>query len=353
MKTYDQIMNAMKAYIVAHQTIITDLNEGSVIASILEAVAREISAEYIAIVSNIDTYQKKIAFAQFDFRKKAGVAATGSIVFSRDSAHRNDLYIPVRTEVATSDGIKFTTVEDVLITAGTTESSSAEVVCETLGTAGNVAAGAISIINSTITGLSSVTNAVACSGGVDEETDDEYDSRFREFIQGLGQSSVPGIKAAVLAINGVKSCSIVEHFPPVSGINITVYAEDGSGTLPDDLLTEVDNVVNGGGDKTGIRAAGIRAQISAPVMDKITVTVEAAIDWSVPRQYIEDEMNTKIAGYIASLGIGAEPDLKVLENFVKGQYGISSVSNVTISGLPEVFDDSMIVRLDSVVAEFS
>jgi uncharacterized phage protein gp47/JayE len=72
MKTYDQIMSAMKAYVVANQTTITDLNEGSVIASILEAVAREMASEYIAIITNIDTYQKKIAFAQFDFRKKTG-----------------------------------------------------------------------------------------------------------------------------------------------------------------------------------------------------------------------------------------------------------------------------------------
>lgn len=353
MKTYDQIMSAMKAYVVANQTTITDLNEGSVIASILEAVAREMASEYIAIITNIDTYQKKIAFAQFDFRKKTGVAATGSVVFSRDSTYRNDLHIPAGTEVTTPDGITFVTVEDAIIIGGTTESAPVEIKCKTLGASGNVGVGTISIINSTIPGLSTVTNAVACSGGVDEETDDEYDSRFREFILGLAQSSVPGIKASVLAINGVKSCSIVEHFPPESGYHFTVYAEDGSGTLPDDLLTTVENVVNGGGDEGGIVAAGIRARILAPALQKITITVTATIDWSIPRQYIEDEMTAKISGYINGLGIGERPDQGILKDLASRQYGIEAVSSVAISGLPEVFDDSMVVRISSVVAEFS
>lgn len=352
-KTYKQIIDAMKAYIAATQNKVTDLNEGSVIASILEAVAREISAEYISIVSNIDTYQKKIAFQQFDFSKKEGLAATGYVVFVRDTAYRSNIDIPTGTEIATTDGVTFATVENVILESGSSESPSVEVQCATIGTTGNVAANSIAVLNSTVPGLASVTNPIDFSGGVNEETDDEYESRFREFILGLGRSSVHGVRAAVLGINGIKSCSIVEHFPADSGYNFTVYAENGTGALPSDLSVEVQDVVIGGGDtETGCRAAGVRARVLAPTMEKLTITVRAAIDWSIPKMYVEEEMNAKIAAYINGLGIGEAPNLKTLEDIAKGQYGILTVSSIIISGLPDPFTDSMIARLASVVAEF-
>jgi len=351
-KTYKQIIDAMKAYIVANQDKVTDLNEGSVIASILEAVAREISAEYISIVTNVDAYQKKIAFSQFDFSKKEGLAAAGYVVFVRDTAYRNNIDIPTGTEIATTDGVIFATVENVILESGSNESPSVGVQCETIGTTGNVAANSITVINSTVPGLASVTNPVDFSGGVNEETDDEYESRFREFILGLGRSSVHGIRAAVLGINGIKSCSIVEHFPADSGYNFTIYAENGTGALPSDLLEEVQDVVIGGDNETGCRAAGVRARVLAPTMEKLTITVSATIDWSIPRMYVEEEMSAKIAAYITGLGIGEAPALKTLEDIAKGQYGILTVSSVIISGLPDPFTDSMIARLASVVAEF-
>ncbi|GAB6276234.1 MAG: hypothetical protein SAMD01599839_07740 [Rectinema sp.] len=352
-KTYKQIIDAMKAYIVANQTTLTDLNEGSVIASMLEAAAREMAAEYIAIITNVDAYQKKIAFAQFDFQRKEGLAASGSVVFGRDIAYRNDISIPAGTKVTTADGVSFLTTAGLVLAAGSSNSAAVGVLCETVGILGNVAAATITVIESTIPGLATVSNSAACAGGVNQETEDEYDSRFREFILGLGKSSVHGIRAAVLAVNGIKSCSVVEHFPAESGYNFTVYAENGAGALPVALLTKIENVVIGGGEEDGCKAAGVRARVLAPTVQMLTITITATIDWSIPRMYVEQEMSSKISSYISGLGIGEAPEIKTLEDIAKGQYGILSVASVVIDGLPAPFLSSMIARLASVVAEFA
>lgn len=351
-KTYDEIFDTMKNYFVTNQNKVTDLNEGSVIASIFEAVAREISAEYVAILANVDTYQKKIAFAQFDFQKKAGLAATGSVVFTRNPAFGNNIDIPAGTEIATTDGVGFVTMNDVVLSAGELTSEPVIIQCKSIGTIGNVAANTVSVMTSIIPGITAVTNESACAGGVDEETDDEYSNRFRQFILGLGQSSVRGIKAAVLGINGIKSCSVVEHFPPVSGYNFTVYAEDGTGTLPQELLNSIQTLLDGDATHTGIRAAGLRSRILAPTIVMLTVTVFAHIDWSIPQQYIEDEIKNKITGYVLSLGIGEAPSQNIFENLVKGQYGIVSMDGVEVAGMPDVFDATMIARISSIDVEF-
>lgn len=352
MKSYNEIYDAMKNYIVANQSKVTDLNEGSVMASLLEAVAREIAAEYISIVANIDTYQKKIAFAQFDFQKKTGLAATGSVVFTRNPAIHNNIDIPSGTELATSDGIAFVTVGDNILPAGSLVSGTVLVECKSIGKAGNVDAGEINVISSVIPGLASVTNDVACSGGVDEETDLEYSNRFRTFILGLGQASVPGIRAAVLGINGLKSCSVVEHFPPQDGCNFSVYAEDGSGTLPQGYVSQIQTVLDGDDTHSGIRAAGLRSRILSPALVMLTVTVSAHINWSVPPHYIDNDIRSKITSYVATLGIGECPSNQVIESLVRAQYGIISVDEIIISGLPGVFDATMIARVRAVTTEF-
>ena len=351
-KTYEEIFNAMKQYFVAHQDKVTDLNEGSVIASIFEAVAREIEAEYISIVSNIDTYQKRIAFAQFDFQKKAGLSATGSVVFTRNPAFGNAIDIPAGTEVATFDGTTFVTVEDTILDAAVLTSDPVIIQCKSIGTVGNVAADTITVIMSVIPGLTAVTNEAACAGGVNEETDDEYNNRFKEFILGLGQSSVSGIRAAVLGINGIKSCSVVEYFPPVEGYNFTVYAEDGTGSLPANLMSTIQTLLDGDAAHSGLRAAGLRSRILAPTIMRLNVTVSAHINWSIPRQYIEDGIRGKIVDYLASLGIGDAPSQNTIEGIVKGQYGIRSMDSVVINGMPDVLDSTMIVRANSVAMEF-
>ncbi len=353
MKTYQEIYDDMKNYFVANQNIVTDLNQGSVIASIFEALARVIASEYIAIMTNVDTYQKNIAYAQFEFQRKSGQAASGFVTFTRNPAFSNDIYIPKGTLLETDDGTQFNTVADYIFVAGSSLTSDpVPVQCSTIGLIGNVAANMITTLKSVIVGIASVTNTGACAGGTDAETDAEFAARFREYILGLGRSTVPGIKAAVLGVDGIKSCSVVEHFPPVDDYNFTIYAENGAGVLPNDLKSEVETLILGDDDNPGYKAAGVRARVLAPDLYPITITISASIDWSIPRAYIDEEIEAKLQNYFNVLGIGDSPDTAILYDIVRGQYGILQLSNLNISGLPETMDGSKIVRLANVITEY-
>jgi hypothetical protein len=64
--------------------------------------------------------------------------------------------------------------------------------------------------------------------------------RFKYYINGLQGSNRYGIMAGVLGVEGVRSVSIDEHFPPKSNIyNFTVYVDDGTGSLTENLKNTV------------------------------------------------------------------------------------------------------------------
>jgi hypothetical protein len=66
LKSYREIFEDMRDYVVAHQNKITDFNEGSVAASMPEAVAREVATLYHKTVANIELYGRGMVYAQLE-----------------------------------------------------------------------------------------------------------------------------------------------------------------------------------------------------------------------------------------------------------------------------------------------
>jgi len=119
----------------------------------------------------------------FNFGRKSAVAATGFVTFSRSQPALTDIRIPAGQQVvaptSTAD-IWFRTTFDVTIRAG--ESSvTAPIQAVVPGVAGNVAAQAITEYIGGV-GFDSVTNDAPTSGGVDQETDDQYKVRFKNTV---------------------------------------------------------------------------------------------------------------------------------------------------------------------------
>jgi uncharacterized phage protein gp47/JayE len=347
LKSYREIFEDMRDYVIARQNKITDFNEGSVAASMLEAVAREMAALYNKTVANIELYGQGMAYAQFDFERKAGLPATGSLVFSR-YAPGVEREIPEGVKVS-GGGLAFVTTKRGSIGAGALASSPIPASCTLAGSGGNVAANSVRTIDNPMYGVDSVDNPVAFSGGVSRETEEEYHNRFTEFIIGLGQSSVSGVRATALSVNGVRSVSVVEHYPAESGYHFTLYAENGSGALPAATKAALETVIIGNDTVDGVRACGVNARILAPSIAYINIAVVFRVDGAIPPSLIEEAIAKNITNYVNSRKIGEPYEKKMVYNMAVRQAGVSDI--ITISPANTLITKRQIIRLGALTVE--
>jgi uncharacterized phage protein gp47/JayE len=328
-KSYKEIFESMRNYMVTSQKKITDFNEGSIAASMLEAIGRELAALYSKTVSNVELYSKNLSFVQFDFERKKGIPASGLVQFSRKIAGASEARIPGGTEISTSDGIIFETASEGIIGPGENNSEPIPAFCKLNGDIGNVLPYKINTIVYSVYGVDSVVNNMEFSGGVNEESENEYSERFSEFIIGLGKSSVSGVRSTALSINGVRSVSVVEHFPAEEGYHFTLFAENGSGGLPNETKKIIEEVICGTGDAEGVRACGINARILPPEIIYINIVAQFQIDGSTPVWIPEEAIRKNIVQYVNTKKIGESYDKKWIYNMMFKQEGVRDIVEIT------------------------
>ena len=113
--------------------------------------------------------------AEQGITRKSGVASQVKVTITGTPGS----VISVGDKVA-SDNLIFSAIENKEIN----ESGTADVtvICDTVGTVGNIPAGSINHFPVTLSGIVSVTNNEPATGGFDEETDDELRDRYFEKV---------------------------------------------------------------------------------------------------------------------------------------------------------------------------
>lgn len=338
-KSFDEILADMITWIVANSSKITDITPGSVIRSFCEGAALSIEELYVAVYLGYRRHLDNVQDTVFDFERKDGTKATASVVFSRTVAN-GEVTIPIGTRVTTGTGLRFFTLQVATIAAGTTDSNAVEVEAERIGTSYNVSSGSITVLEDTISGVDSVTNATAATGGVDQESDISYKKRFQDYIEGLARSNVAGLSAGALGVEGITSVSVVELFPPVGNVNVDLYIDDGSPTgVATEKVTEVQSVIDGDGteENPGYRSAGVNVQVKKPGITTQNVTVSVETIPGVDTEQLETDIIDNLTEYINTLGVGNdivynELVAAVMEAFGVGDCSITvPASNVTIA----------------------
>jgi len=280
-------------------------------------------------------------------------ASLGAVVFSIPTSATVNIIIPVNTIVGTvlslsAEEILYKTVVDATINIGQTTTANIPVQCTVSGIIGNVAAGAITAVKSTITDASALTvnNASAITGGSERETEDERRQRFVEYVKtlskGTAEAVVYGAKTAYLASsNGVitervQTALIYEPFlysliEPVGKFECYIY--NGETGASDSLVAEAQKTIDGYRTTDNVlvpgwKAAGVicvvKKAITTPMATTATITLLAGGDLVATKTAAE----AVIDGYIASLEIGEKLIRNVL---VERIMGLPGVYNMAIS----------------------
>ena len=349
-KNYNTLLDEMKASAIAGNAGITDFNEGSIIMTIFESVARPIEQAYIDTRNGYSNNLRAIPYSIFDFKQKLGQKASVGVIFTRNAASSFVSTIPAGTRVSNGT-LVFITTGIGNIESGETTSNLVEATAEEIGLDYNVLENTITTIESNLSAeIVSVNNPYKATGGTNAETQTQMLRRFKTMINGLQGSNRYGIEAGVLSIEGVRSVGIEEHFPPKNNIyNFTIYVDDGTGGLTTELKNEVEDLINGNDtdEKPGLRAAGINVDIQGASVINVAVKLTATI-YRVEEARVQNEITTKLQEYINGLGIHENVVLSSVVVLLKQITGITDVSGLMFKTSDEWTTDNIVIGVNQI-----
>jgi uncharacterized phage protein gp47/JayE len=261
--------------------------------------------------SDLDT----LALDHFGLTRQGGNASIGLVRFSRPTAGYGNVLIEAGTVVATSDGTRFVTTSESLLTGTQID---ADIRAETTGEGGNVDASTITVL---VTGLGdttiTVTNPEQTSGGLAAETDAAFRQRIIDWFQTLRRGTPLALAIGAKTVAGVVTAEVDESaYPP------TVYIADVTGSANPTLEAAVDD------ELPNWRAAGIQVNVvgATVVYQDITLalTFEAGYDTSAARELVREA----VAAAVNTLSIG---ETLYRSSIVAAARGVSGVLDCVVS----------------------
>lgn len=326
-KSFQDVIKDMVDWVAQNTTKLIDFSEGSAIRTLLEAVAAEFAEFYFKMYKTAIWAVENSIFQSFNFPKREATKAYGTLRLSFNGPLDVDQVIPAGTMFSTvsSDSnqiVYFETTQDYTVPAGATYAD-ITVYCTEPGTKGNVPSNSITQMINPVSFVVSVTNPERFNTGRDEETALERKQRFSKYIDSLHRGTKAALEYGTLEVPNVTGVYVDDS---KTGI-VYLYAHDGNGDLPDDLLKAVEaNLEN-------YRAAGI------PVI--VTPITKILLDVVVDVYVLPNYNNTTFKQYITA------KIEEYLDSFVAGQNYQESDLNAFIRELDEVAIKNCIIKTPS------
>lgn len=161
------------------------------------------------------------------FRKK-GFKATTFVTFGTDFPAEEDLIIPVGTTVVSKSGAAFLTTAQAIIFTGESQVTNVPVQADAEGVDHNVGVGEITgFAGFGPRNVTTITNPEPVQNGQDVELDPDYRARFPDYIKSLARGTIPAIRSATIAVDGVTDLYIKEQAEGTGSFYL--YIDDGNG----------------------------------------------------------------------------------------------------------------------------
>ena len=254
------------------RTALTDVTEGSVVRTLLEAFARELAVcyEQLDIVYRygyLDTAEASAldnVVALLGMTRRRAGHVEGSVLFSRNIPTPDDINIPAGTLVAGRDVQLFETARSVTLPSGGTD---VIVDIRSVEPGGdNVPAGGLSVMPRPILGIEGVTNPGELVLRQREETDSELRERARHILEHNNLGTVPALAQAVRS-TGLHEVQILDAMPDRPG-EVEVILGDPDISLEHESLAREAVLA--------VRPAGIRVTVKAAT--RIWVELKATLE---------------------------------------------------------------------------
>ena len=211
--------------------------------------------------------------------RRAATAASGDLTITGSAS----TVIPAGSVFSTASAnaedpsISYQTLEEATIP------SSGEVTvtvqCTQTGTVGNTSENTIILISSRITGITSVTNPEAITGGTDVETDESLRARIAEYDQTQGESytgNVSDYKRWAMSVDGVGTATVIPANDDTGLVTIVLLDSNGD-PATEQLCEAVYNYIMSPDNPDG-RLAPINAYLEVEPPETVAITIQATVE---------------------------------------------------------------------------
>lgn len=313
-----------------------------VIAFCVAELWQQLEKVYYAAYKDTATgYQVDYVGQYIGIQRKASTYATGIVTFTGKAG----TVIPTNFLVACGNVQFWTLKENIIATTGVID---ATIQAIEVGSTGNVAAGKITTIVSALSGVTSVTNALATSGGKEVETDATFKSRYDDSVASGGSSTAASIEAALLEIGTVIDAKVTENdtVATVDGIppkSVSSFVYGGSDA---DVANTIYKTKGGGIQAFGatyigiVDSHGVTHQIGftrateVPVYVHISLTKDTALYPTTGNTQIKTAIIQYIGGLDADSteynGMGLGADI-IYTKLIGLCHKVSGVTDVTVT----------------------
>ena len=323
-KDFTSIVASMVNVMRGVQKTITDFYVGSVVRTMLEAVAVELEELYQQAFIGLKEAIPVSVYTSFRFALLGNTTAAGTVrvIITAQSV---PVVIGAGTVFTPSIGsLTYTATDDTTIATGGSYAD-VPVVASATGSAGNLAAGVSFTLSPAPVGFASASTLTAIASGQDSETDAARLLRFQSYISSLARSTVAALNYGLstvslsdsngnlierVALSYIDEPYVRDSSQPIA--NVAFYIHNGVGSTSDALLTQANKVIAGYVDSNGNNVAGYKAAgvpVTGYKATETTVAVTATV--TILASYLNTAndpraaISAAISAYILGLGIGA------------------------------------------------
>lgn len=268
--------------------------------------------------------------------RNVGMRAEHLINFTGKAGYR----IPVGFLVGTTGDETFYLVNPVTLDASGT--GQGVVQCTEIGTVGNVQLGAITEIINPDANVSSIAHADIEVLGEDSESDVDLRKRFDVAIEGSSSGTASAIRGAVMRVNGVKSCVVVENDTASQLNGLTPHTFAVFVHAPESAKDEIANAIYSK-KPLGVGCAGttfgyaktphgtlIQVKFSFVTETVLHIKIQVATNSDFELDGVE-QIKTALLGYVNSLKAGEDVVYANLYKYLFGVAGVKDVPQLTLS----------------------
>jgi uncharacterized phage protein gp47/JayE len=318
-KTAAEITGDAIAALLSATSQVSNLNPGSLVRSLLDAVGAEgarLDAEGVSLAS---AAQLNAGYGIWGVTPAPAVASVYLLTFSNASSAAQTLSAGTLAQVPSST-LQWATDSALTVPAasgGTPGSAQVTATCQTAGSGTNVPAGTITQLVSPVAGVT-VTNASgqAITPGADAETQTQTQARLSNKQNSLHRGDSAAVEVGALTAYVTDAAgNITERVTAALGLDYTptpgkgvVYIWGSSGSPSSALLSQTQQVVNGytdaAGAHIGYKAMGVPTAVYAALGDAVNVAAAVLPVPGYTLAMVTGPVTTTIQGFFAALDIG-------------------------------------------------
>jgi uncharacterized phage protein gp47/JayE len=350
LKTFAELVEDMGAALQSSATALVDVSVGSVIRAIFEANASVVLWLQWLILQVLQTTRATTStgpdldswMMDFGLTRLSASPSSGVVTFSRFATNLTAA-VPVGSSVKTSDGkLSFSVARDptssiwhsneigYVIPTGVT-AADLPVTCTSGGTTGNVLAGAISVISSSLPGVDSVINVSPFSNGVDAESDQAFRNRFQSYLGSRSRATLMAVRNATANVQQGLDIVIQENLASDGTTKpgfFLVTVDDGSGRPSSDLLASVATAVD------SVRPVGTTFAVMAPHVMTVNVSLTATLKSGANSVEYVSRIQAQVGNYLNGLSIGRIASAtRIAQSAYSAGQDIENITGILLNGL--------------------